>query len=222
MQQVRLLNIVNFMVKYLDKWEVEVVGDYEITRCRVQLGEATVILQIIGPKARKVWKKLVRGSYIYGEGRISHHRGPEGRRLLNINSAHVSIIFPQQVSAITYPEKTEKTWCSFSGAGIFKRFWKPEGSENWYASCNSSVRNPLGNNLFSFSVRIPENKLSWIETGFIQEGHRLFVNGYLVVASAPRSQVPMVYGGIQSITQNATLHLPDLVPFACEDYQPCI
>ena len=218
-----MLNIVTFMVRYLDKWEIEAVGDYELVRCRVQLGESTVILQIIGPKARKVWKYLNRGTYIYGEGRISHHRGPEGRFMLNINCAHVNILFPHQVAAITYPtEQPKKTWCYFSGTGIFKRPWSPEGSSIWYMSLTSKVQNPISSNLFAFSVKIPESKLDWIESGFIQVGHRVFVSGLLAVSSAPRSQVALVYGDIHSITQNVNLHLPDLVPSAVEDYQPCI
>lgn len=219
-----LLNIVTFMVRYIDKWQVEAIGDYEVTKCRVQLGDSTVILQIIGPAARKTWKYLIRGSYIYGEGRIAHYLGPEGQWLLSINAAHINVIFPQQVAVMTYPDKDpDKTWMSFSGTGIFKRFWQTEsGSGNWYASCTSRVPSLIGGNQFTFSIRIPDSKLSWIESGFIQPGHRLFASGWLGIASAPRSQVALVYGDIQSITQKATIHLPPVVPDASEDYLPCI
>lgn len=212
------------MVRYIDKWQVEAVGDYEMTRCRVQLGDSTAILQIIGPAARKTWKYLVRGSYIYGEGRISHYAGPNSNWLLSINAAHINVIFPKQVAAVTYPDRdSDKTWCSFSGSGIFKRFWQTQGeSGNWYASCTARVPGLTGGNRFSFSVRVPQSKLSWVDSGFIQPGHRIFASGYLAVASAPLSQVALVYGDIQSITQKATIHLPDVVPAASEDYLPCI
>lgn len=218
-----LLNIVTFMVRYIDKWNIEAVGDYEVTKCRVQLGSSTVILQIIGPAARKVWKYLVRGSYIYGEGRISHYESDDNH-LLAINAAHVNVIFPQQVAVMTYPDvESDKTWLSFSGTGIFKRFWQTEQeSGNWYASCSARVPGLLGGGKLNFSVKVPDSHLSWIESGFIQPGHRLFASGWLGVASAPRSQVALVYGGIQSITQKATIHLPDVVPAASEDYLPCI
>ena len=219
-----MLNIVTFMVRYIDKWEVDAVGDYEVTKCRVQLGDSTVILQIIGAAARKTWKYLIRGSYIYGEGRIHHYKGPDDSWLLCIDAAHVNVIFPQQVAVVTYPDKdSDKTWLTFNGTGIFKRFWQTEsGSGNWFASCTSRVRGLIGGNQFTFSVKIPECHLSWIDRGFIQPGHRLFAHGWLGVGSAPRSQVALVYGGIQSITQKATIHLPDVVPAAPEDYLPCI
>jgi hypothetical protein len=211
------------MVRYIDKWDVEAIGDYEVTKCRVQLGDSTVILQITGPAARKTWRYLIRGSYIYGEGRIHHYQGPNESWMLCINTAHISVIFPQQVAVVTYPDKeSNRTWCSFSGTGIFKRFWQTEGSGNWYASCTSRVRGLVGGDRMTFSVKIPESKLSWIDSGLIQPGHRLYASGLLGIASAPRSQVALVYGDIQSITQKATIHLPDFVPAASEDYQPCI